>query len=111
MSPGVVIGRETPVIRPARSVPDVPAMMTTTTGAAIAVAPPVTAEFPGISQWLHLIQAEYREMPCLSLTKGQIQRLWGLEPFVCDALVDALVSARVLRRTDSGTYVAVTSGR
>ena len=52
-------------------------------------------------------QAEYREMPGLNLTKLQMQRLWGLESFVCDALIDALVAARVLRRTVSGTYVAM----
>ena len=64
-----------------------------------------------IAHWLHLIQAEYQEMPCLSLTKPQIQRLWGLEAFLCDALVDALVAARVLRRTASGTYVAANADR
>jgi hypothetical protein len=61
---------------------------------------------PGIGRWLELIQAEYREMPGLSLKKIQMQRLWGLDDSVCDALIDALVSARVLRRTLSGTYIA-----
>jgi hypothetical protein len=56
-------------------------------------------------RWLELIQAEYREMPDLRLSKAQMQRLWGVEPFVCDALVDALVAARVLRRTPNGTYM------
>lgn len=60
-----------------------------------------------VSNWLNLIQAEYREMPCLSLTKPQMQRLWGLDKFVCDALVEALVDAQVLRQTQAGTYVAV----
>jgi hypothetical protein len=62
-----------------------------------------------ISNMLDVITAEYREMPCLSLTKPQMQRLWGLEPIVCDGLVDALVTARVLRRTVTGTYVAVSA--
>ena len=61
----------------------------------------------GISNVLEVIKAEYREMPCLSLTKPQMQRFWTLEPFVCDAVVDALVAARVLRKTAAGTYVAV----
>jgi hypothetical protein len=61
---------------------------------------------PAIAYWLRLIQAEYREMPCLSLTKPQMQRLWGLERHLCDALVDALVQARVLRRRLDGGYVA-----
>lgn len=60
---------------------------------------------PGVVSWLQLIQAEYRESPGLSLTKPQMQRLWGLDGWVCDALVDTLVTARVLRRTTLGTYV------
>ncbi|HET9196147.1 MAG TPA: hypothetical protein VFO21_24885 [Vicinamibacterales bacterium] len=40
-----------------------------------------------------------------------MQRLWGLDGYVCDALVAALVEARVLRRSATGRYVAVTSGR
>ena len=60
---------------------------------------------PGVVRWLELIQAEYREMPGLSLKKPQMQRLWGLDANVCDVLVDALVSARVLRRTMDGRYM------
>jgi hypothetical protein len=59
----------------------------------------------GVTRWLELIQAEYREMPGLSLSKAQMQRLWGLDALVCDALVEALVAARVLRRTTSGNYM------
>jgi hypothetical protein len=59
-----------------------------------------------IATWLSRIQSEYREMPGLNLTKPQMQRLWGLESYVCDALIDSLVAARVLRRTIDGTYVA-----
>lgn len=60
---------------------------------------------PGVTHWLELIQAEYREMPDLTLSKAQMQRLWGFDAFVCDALVDALVAAHVLRRTTSGSYM------
>ena len=56
-------------------------------------------EQAGVRRWLELIQAEYREMPDLSLNKTQMQRLRGFDAFICDALVDALVAARVLRRT------------
>ena len=69
------------------------------------------AQQAGIATMADVIRAEYREMPCLSLTKPQMQRLWGLETVVCDALVDALVSARVLRRTATGTYVAGSASR
>ena len=64
------------------------------------------SEHVGVTRWLELIQAEYREMPDLSLNKPQMQRLWGFDSFVCDALVDALVAARVLRRTTNGSYMA-----
>jgi hypothetical protein len=49
-------------------------------------------------------------MPGLSLNKEQMQKLWGLDAFVCDALVDALVAARVLRRTAGGAYVVHGTG-
>jgi hypothetical protein len=44
-------------------------------------------------------------MPGLSLNKEQMQRMWGLDAFVCEALVDALVAAQVLKRTATGAYV------
>jgi hypothetical protein len=65
----------------------------------------MTLDQPGVTRWLELIQAEYREMPGLSLNKVQMQRLWGFDAFVCDALVDALVAACVLRRTMKGSYM------
>ena len=86
----------------ARFVPNGAVMMTPTT--------PVTTGHRAC-EMLQIILSEYREMPCLSLTKPQMQRLWGLESFVCEALVDALVAASVLRRTASGAYVAVRADR
>jgi hypothetical protein len=59
----------------------------------------------GIVRLLQVIQAEYRESPGLNLTKPQMQRLWGLDQLVCEALIDALVGSRVLRRTMHGSYV------
>jgi hypothetical protein len=59
-----------------------------------------------VTQWALLVQAEYREMPGLKLTKPQMRRLWGLDTVVCDALVDSLVAARVLQPTPSGAYVS-----
>jgi hypothetical protein len=55
-----------------------------------------------ITRWLELIQAEYREMPGMVLSKPQMQRLWGIDAVLCDALVDALVAASVLKRTPGG---------
>ena len=60
---------------------------------------------------LDMIRVEYQEMPGLSLTRAQVQRMWSLDEYVCDALLDALTSARVLRRTAAGAYVAYGSSR
>ena len=59
----------------------------------------------GIAQLLQIIQSEFRESPGLNLTKPQMQRLWGIDAFVCDAIVDALVGSRVLRPTSRGGYI------
>jgi hypothetical protein len=63
-----------------------------------------------VTRWLELIQAEYREMPDLRLSKPQMQRLWGFDPFICDALVDALIAAGALRRMPNGSYMADRTG-
>jgi hypothetical protein len=53
---------------------------------------------PGTRGLLDLIRAEYREMPCLRLTKRQMQRLWGLDGNTCDAVVKTLETEQFLRR-------------
>jgi hypothetical protein len=58
-----------------------------------------------VVDWLHVIRSEYLEIPGLQLTKADFQRLWGLEPHLCDALVDALVASNFLRKTVRGLYV------
>ena len=58
-----------------------------------------------IADWLQLIRGEYAEMPGLHLTKPQVQDLWALELWVCDALLNALVDAGFLRRTSDDAYV------
>jgi hypothetical protein len=63
------------------------------------------------SDWLNLIRAEYKEIPGLNLTKAQIQRLWGLDPLTCDALVDRLIADGFLKRTSANVYVRVGLGR
>jgi hypothetical protein len=65
----------------------------------------MTAEHRTFSDWLHMIRAEYLEMPGLQLTKTQIQRLWRLDPHICDVLVDSLVAAEFLRKTPREAYV------
>jgi len=58
-----------------------------------------------VAQWLHLVQAEYLEMPGLQLTREQVQRLWTLDDHVCDAVLNALVAARFLAVTPKDAYV------
>jgi hypothetical protein len=57
------------------------------------------------------VKGEYLEMPGLSLTRGQAQRLWGVDRETCDALLGALVDARFLQRTDGGAFVRVSPVR
>ena len=59
--------------------------------------------------WLHLIRAEYHEMPGLHLTKRQVQRLWNLDATTCEAVLETLETARFLRRTHTGAYVKANS--
>jgi hypothetical protein len=60
------------------------------------------------NDWLQLIRSEYAEMPGLHLTARQAQRLWGLDAPRCQALLDALESARYLKRIgDQEVYVRV----
>jgi hypothetical protein len=58
-----------------------------------------------ISELLDRIQGEYRELPGLRLTEVEARRLWDLDRTVCDALLGALVDARVLRREPDGRFV------
>lgn len=58
-----------------------------------------------IRDWLRRIQSEFFEMPGLRLTKVQAQRLWSLDPQLCNSLLEALVSARVLEKTQQDAYV------
>ena len=51
------------------------------------------------------VRGEYIEMPGLSLTEEQAQRLWQLEPDACRTLLTALVDSGFLRRTPRGGYV------
>jgi hypothetical protein len=65
----------------------------------------MTADQSTLHDWLRLVQAEYLEMPGLTLTKPQIQRLWTLEPTVCDQVLETLVASEFLRKTNGQAYV------
>jgi hypothetical protein len=60
---------------------------------------------PNVSDWLCLIQSEYREIPGLKLTKPQAQRLWGIDGHICDALLNTLIESHFLAKTANQSYV------
>jgi hypothetical protein len=65
---------------------------------------------PAEATTLMRIQSEYREMPGLRLSAAQAQRFHGLEPSVCQAVLDALVDAGFLRIGRDGCYTRRTDG-
>jgi hypothetical protein len=50
------------------------------------------------------IRQEYREMPGLSVTVAQAQRLWHIEATTCRRLLDVLVEDGYLRACDDARY-------
>lgn len=54
---------------------------------------------------LERLRSEFLEMPGLQLTVTQAQRLCGIHPAVCLAMLDALVETRFLSLTGDGRYV------
>jgi hypothetical protein len=58
-----------------------------------------------IEDCMRMVQAEFREMPGLLLTRTQIQRLWHMDDAACDTVLGELVARGVLRLTRRGAYV------
>ncbi len=56
------------------------------------------------------IRAEYLEMPGLRLTVEQAQRLCGVEPALCKAVLDALVAEQFLCVRSGEAYARLTDG-
>ena len=69
-------------------------MMATTVGASTAA-----------DAMLDRIRSEYLEMPDLSLTASQAERLWRIAIEECEALLEELVAQHFLRQTRSGAFV------
>ena len=72
--------------------------------------PHIYAPAASIEYRLHIIRAAYLHSPDLRLTKTEVERLWGLDTLMCDALLDALVDVRFLRRTHAGVYLRADTG-
>ena len=73
----------------------------------------VRADMVAIDSFEHLsrrVRNEYLEMPGLSLTVGQAQRMWQLRCSECEHLLSALVESGFLARTPAGAFVRA-SGR
>jgi len=60
---------------------------------------------PRVERFVKLVQAEYREMPGLQLTKPQMRRFLGVDVPTCDVVIDLLESEKFLRRTPGDAYV------
>jgi hypothetical protein len=56
------------------------------------------------------IRAEYLEMPGMSLTTMQVQRLCGVEAPACISALNALVRDKFLWLKANGTYARVAEG-
>ena len=55
-------------------------------------------------QLLHRVRAEFREMPCLRLTREQAQRLFGLRADISERVLAALVREGTLTCGPDGRY-------
>ncbi len=60
---------------------------------------------PAIQELLLRIEGEYREMPGLSLTMSQAERLWGLDRGTCGFVLTTLIELGVLKQTRMGTFL------
>ena len=50
------------------------------------------------------IRAEFYEMPCLRLTRGQAQRLFGLRRDICERVLASLVDEHTLTQGPDARY-------
>jgi hypothetical protein len=53
----------------------------------------------------HRIEAEFAEMPGLSVTLRQAQRLWAADCRACQTVFDRLIARGVVRRTSNGRFI------
>ena len=61
----------------------------------------------GVGRLMHQVQAEYNEMPGLSVTLRQAQRLWAVDRVTCEEALKRLTANGVLRMTAKGRFVRV----
>jgi hypothetical protein len=57
------------------------------------------------------VRGEYCEMPGLQLTVTQASRLWQIDAFTCEVLLEQLVHDGFLCKTEKGAYAAAPTTR
>ena len=67
--------------------------------------PETANRIAGVGELTRRVQAEYTEMPGLSVTLAQAQRLLGIDRDTCVVVMRTLVEGRFLKRTAEGRYV------
>jgi hypothetical protein len=58
-----------------------------------------------VEEWVRIVRGEYEESPGLSLTRGQVRRLWNLDAAVCDAVLEQLTNNGFLRQNPRNMFV------
>jgi hypothetical protein len=56
------------------------------------------------------VRSEYLEMPGMRLTPQQLQRLCGIGPSLCYAVLESMVESQFLAVRPDGTYVRASDG-
>lgn len=62
-----------------------------------------------LADLLRRVQAEFLEMPGLSVTRAQARRLWALDAAVCEAVLATLVEARFLVESRNASFIRASS--
>jgi predicted transcriptional regulator of viral defense system len=62
-------------------------------------------ESEAIRRLTRRVHAEYSEMPGLSVTMPQAQRLLGIDRQTCAVVMRTLIDRGFLKRTQRGTYI------
>jgi hypothetical protein len=65
----------------------------------------VSPRAAAIRTLMEQVQAEYAEMPGLSVTLPQARRLWALDQATCEEVFSRLIAEGVLRMTAKGGFV------
>jgi hypothetical protein len=58
-----------------------------------------------VQKAIKLMEAEYQEMPGLTLTSPQAERLLGLDRTTCELALATLTQRRFLKQTAGGSYL------